>query len=146
MRSLWNARDRRVLGERIARLTPERAPLWGRMTAPQMVAHVAAAVRMATGELPVRERKTPFRHPVIKQLLVYVVPMPKGLPTDKALQVDPATWDADVGDLLQMLEKFAARDRKAAWPAHPAFGPLGPHAWGVLTHRHLDHHLRQFAV
>ena len=146
MKSLWNEADRRELGERIGRLAPERVPLWGRMTAPQMVAHIAAAVRMATGELPVRTRKTPFRHPVIKQLLVYFVPMPKGLPTDKALQVDPGTWDGDVADLLRTLETFAARDRKAPWPAHPAFGPLGPHAWGVLTRRHLDHHLRQFGV
>lgn len=146
MKSLWNERDRRILGERIARLTPDRQPLWGRMNAPQMVAHVAAAVRMATGELPVRLRKTHFRYPVIKQLLVYFVPVPRGLPTDRALQVDPATWDGDVADLLQVMETFAARDRKAPWPAHPALGALGPHAWGVLTHRHLDHHLRQFAV
>jgi hypothetical protein len=144
MKSLWNERDRRALGDRISRLTPDRKARWGRMTAPQMVAHLAASIRMATGELPVRQRRTPFRHPVIKQLLVYVIPVPKGLPTDKALQVDPTNWDADVADLRAMLEKFAARDRTAPWPAHPAFGPLGAHAWGVLTHRHLDHHLRQF--
>jgi hypothetical protein len=146
MRSLWNAHDRRRLAERIGRLAPDHAPLWGRMTAPQMVVHIAAAIRMATGELPVRPRRTPFRHPVIKQLLVYVVPFPKGLPTDKALQADPRSWDADVADLLDTLERFASRDRSAPWPPHPAFGALGPHAWGVLTHRHLDHHLRQFGA
>jgi Protein of unknown function (DUF1569) len=146
MKSLWNEADRRELDARIGRLTPDRVPLWGRMSAPQMVAHLAAAIRMATGELPIPLRRTPFRHPVVKQLLIYFVPMPKSLPTARELQRDPAAWDADVADLRQMLERFAARDRKAPWPAHPAFGPLGAHAWGVLTQRHLDHHLRQFGV
>jgi hypothetical protein len=45
-----------------------------------------------------------------------------------------------------MLERFAARDRKAPWPVHPLFGPLSARAWGVLTIRHCDHHLRQFGV
>ena len=146
MKTLWNEANRRELGERIARLTPERTPRWGRMTAPQMVAHLAAALRMATGEIPIATRKTPFRHPPLKQLLVYVLPMPKGLPTVKELQRVPQAWEAEVGDLLEMLEKFAARARTGPWPAHPAFGPLGAHAWGVLTLRHCDHHLRQFSV
>jgi hypothetical protein len=146
VKSLWNDADRRELGERIARLTPAHEPLWGRMTAPQMVAHLAAAIRMATGELPIPPRRTPFRHPVIKQLLVYFVPIPKGLPTARELQRAPGSWAADVADLRAMLDAFAARDRLLAWPAHPALGPLGAHAWGVLALRHCDHHLRQFGV
>jgi hypothetical protein len=146
MKSLWNGPDRRDLDARIARLTPEHRPLWGRMTAPQMVVHLADAVRMATGELPIPMKKTFARHPVIKQLLIYVVPFPRGVPTAKQLQRVPGEWTTDLADLRSMLEQFAARDRSAAWPAHPFFGPLGAHAWGVLTRRHFDHHLRQFGV
>ncbi len=146
MKSLWNESNRRELDTRIARLTAAHEPLWGRMTAPQMVAHVAEALRMATGELPVPRRKTPFHHPVIKQLLVYFVPMPKGLPTAKELQRTPRAWEVEVADLRGMLQTFAARDRQAPWPVHPVFGPLSAHAWGVLALRHCDHHLRQFGV
>ena len=146
MKTLWNEANRRELGERIARLTPDRTPLWGRMNARQMVAHLVDAMRMATGDLPIRMRKTPFRYPLVKQLVVYVVPIPKGMPTVKELQREPGTWGAEMANLREMLEKFAARDRNGPWPTHPAFGPLGAHAWGVLTLRHCDHHLRQFGV
>ena len=146
MKTLWNANDRRELDARIARLTPEHAPLWGRMTARHMVVHLADAVRMATGELPIPGKKTFARYPGIKQLLIYVVPFPKGVPTAKQLQRAPGDWGVDVADLRAMLEEFAARDRSAPWPAHPFFGPMGAHAWGVLTRRHFDHHLRQFGA
>ena len=146
MKTLWNEADRRDLDARIARLTPERTPLWGRMTAPQMVAHLADAMRMATGEIAIAARRTPFRHPPLKQLFVYVVPIPKGLPTAKELRRTPRAWDTEVADLRAMLESFAARGRDATWPAHPIFGRLGAHAWGVLALRHCDHHLRQFGV
>jgi hypothetical protein len=146
MKTLWNEAHRRELDGRIARLTPEHEPLWGRMNAPQMVAHLAAALRMATGELPIPPRKTPLRYPVLKQLLVYFIPMPKGLPTARELQRQPGAWDAEVADLHAMLERFAARGRGGPWPVHPVFGPLDAHAWGVLALRHCDHHLRQFGV
>ena len=146
MKSLWNERDRAELEARIARLTPEHTPSWGRMTARQMIVHLADAIRMATGELPIAVRKTPFRYPVLRQLLIYVIPIPKGLPTARELQRAPGDWDADVADLRAMLAAFAARDRKAPWPPHPVLGRLGAHGWGVLTLRHFDHHLRQFGV
>jgi hypothetical protein len=146
MKTLWNPAHRREIEARILRLTPSHTPRWGVMTAPQMVAHLTDALRMATGELPIAMRRTPFRYPVIKQLLLYIVPIPKGLPTAKELQRTPKAWDVELADLRAMLESFAARDRSVPWPAHPAFGPLGARAWGVLTLRHFDHHLRQFGV
>ena len=146
MKTLFNETDRRVLIERIARLTPDRTPLWGRMNAPQMVAHLADAMRMATGDLPIRMRKTPLRYPLVKQLVVYLLPFPKGVPTVKELQREPGAWETEMADLRAMLESLAARDRNGPWPVHPAFGPLSAHAWGVLSLRHCDHHLRQFGV
>jgi hypothetical protein len=146
MKSLWNAQDRRELDARIARLTPGQRPLWGRMSAPQMVTHLADAVRMATGELPIPMKKTFARYTPIKQLLVYVVPFPRNVPTAKQLQRAPGEWGAELADLRATLDSFGARDRSAPWPAHPFFGPLNARAWGVLTQRHFDHHLRQFGV
>ena len=116
------------------------------MSAAQMVVHLADAVRMATGELPIPMKRTFARYPLVKQLLVYVVPFPRNVPTAKQLQRTPGEWAADVADLRGQLEAFATRDRRGPWPAHPFFGPLGAHGWGVLTRRHFDHHLRQFGV
>jgi hypothetical protein len=146
MKTLWSDEDRRILDERMARLTPAHTPLWGRMTAPQMVAHLVDALRMAIGELHVPMRKTVFRYPPLKQLLVYVVPMPKNVPTAKQLQREPGAWESELAALRGMLPRFAARDRNGAWPVHPIFGPLGARGWGALALRHCDHHLRQFGV
>ena len=113
MKSLWNEANRREIVERAAKLTPDRHPLWGRMTAPQMVAHITDAIRMATGDLPIRTRKTAFRYPLIKQLLVYVVPVPKGLPTDRNLQRVPGDWNAELRGLQGMLDRSRAANRSS---------------------------------
>jgi hypothetical protein len=44
------------------------------------------------------------------------------------------------------VERFATGPRARTWPEHPAFGRLSASQWGVLAHRHVDHHLRQFGV
>jgi hypothetical protein len=116
------------------------------MDAPQMVAHLLASVRMATGELPTAPKRTPLRHTPLKQLIIYVLPFPKGTPTARELQPVPGPWQREVDELRASLDRFVKRDRKGAWPVHPAFGQLSARGWGVLTYRHLDHHLRQFGV
>ena len=55
--------------------------------------------------------------------------------------------DAERRRLLQLVERFAAAG-PAGCTAHPHsfFGRLTPEEWAVLQYKHLDHHLRQFAV
>jgi hypothetical protein len=146
MKTLWQEERRRELRDRISRLTPETKGLWGRMNASQMVAHLVASVRMATGDLPTQSKRTPLRHPPLKQLIIYVLPFPKGTPTARELQPVPRPWHVEVDELRALLDRFAMRDRNGSWPVHPVFGPLSARGWGVLAYRHLDHHLRQFGV
>ena len=40
MKSLWNRQIHDDVVNRVARLTPDRPPQWGRMTCPQMVVHI----------------------------------------------------------------------------------------------------------
>jgi hypothetical protein len=146
MKTLWQDERRRELVDRIGRLTPEAKPRWGRMDAPQMVAHLAASVRMAIGDLPTVMKRTPLRHPPLKQLIIYVLPFPKGAPTVPELRRAPVAWQKEVDDLRALLDRFATRERSGSWPSHPAYGPLSARGWGVLTYKHCDHHLRQFGV
>ena len=46
----------------------------------------------------------------------------------------------------RVLHTIGARERGAAWPTHPAFGPTSGRESGVLQYRHLDHHFRQFGL
>ena len=145
MSTVFRPEDRAVLLRRLDALSPHDAPRWGRMNAPQMVTHVAEQMRMALGELPVALKKTPVRHFPVKQLLVYWLPWPKGLPTSRELLARvPAGWDGDRADARALLERCGARGRAGPWALHPAFGTLSGRAWGVLIYRHTDHHLRQF--
>ncbi|MGQ0646497.1 MAG: DUF1569 domain-containing protein [Gemmatimonadaceae bacterium] len=147
MKSLWNAHDREEVLARFGTLTDDHTPRWGRMTAPQMIRHVAWALQMATGERPLPVRRTPLRYFPIKQLILYVFPFPKSAPTDPALVVkDSLSVAAERQALEGAIDTFCARDREREWPQHPAFGPLSGEGWGVFAYKHLDHHLRQFGA
>jgi hypothetical protein len=148
MKTMWEASRQREIRGRVARLSPEAPGAWGRMSAPQMVCHLADSLKMALGDLPVTHKKVPIRFPPLKQLIVYVAPFPKGVPTAPELIArSPAAWQVDVAELQALVDRFVARGSEAVpWPDHPAFGKLSHRAWGVLVYRHMDHHLRQFGA
>ena len=147
MKSAWNVGNRRELQRRVSALRPEARGQWGSMTAPQMVAHLADSLRMAVGDLPVAAKTSPLRYPPLKQLALYWLPFPKGVPTAVELITRvPETWKFEVDDVNSLLDQFAHRDRHGRWPDHPVFGRMRGSSWGVLVYRHMDHHLRQFGV
>jgi hypothetical protein len=148
MPTLYQNEARKLLSQRLARLRPDAPPRWGRFTAPQMLAHVNDGLRMALGDLPTAPKDLPLRYPPLKQLLVYVLPFPKGAPTSRELlaRVANAQWDAEVAAFPGLLERAGACAGRRDWPLHPAFGRLSSRAWGVLGYRHVDHHFTQFSV
>lgn len=157
MHSLLRPDSRDALRRRLARLEPTTPARWGRFTAPRMLAHAIQSLRMMTGELAVPTEQVPWlvRHAPLRQLLIYVLPFPKGLPTSAALltrpaaepaSLSPAAWQAERQELGRVLDAIGARPPGTAWPAHPAFGPMSGRDWGALQYRHLDHHFRQFGL
>jgi hypothetical protein len=81
VKTLWDARTREELVERIGRLRPDARASWGRMTCPQMVVHVTDAFALYCGEIDVRPRRTPLQYPPLKQAFVYLLPIPRNVPT-----------------------------------------------------------------
>jgi len=143
--TLWNETDRRAILTRLARLTPEAAPRWGRMDASRMVVHVTDALRMATGELSCAPLGGPLMLPLVKQLVMFYLPWPRGVPTaPELLSRRPEQWTHEIAALRAAIDVFATRSQSGAWPQHPAFGRLSGVEWGRLMYRHLDHHLTQF--
>jgi len=146
-KTLWKESSRNELLGRIERLKPDAAPLWGKFTAPQMLSHLNGWMLMATGELETRNRKLLLRFAPVKQLAIYVLPFPKGLPTaPELLTQNPVDWSAEYARICRHIDNFESTHRNKPFPPHPAFGLLTPGAWGVLGYRHTDHHLRQFGV
>jgi hypothetical protein len=148
MNTFWDRRTREEIFRRIERLTPDARAQWGRLNVAQMLAHLNDAMRMAIGELPVRAKNTPLRYPPIKQLIVYAMPFPKSAPTAPELlaRCDAACFADEQAAFRPLAERLAAKPAGEGWPEHPAFGRLTHTAWGVLSFRHTDHHLKQFGV
>jgi hypothetical protein len=151
--TLWNDRDRERLLMRLRRVGPATRPLWGRLTAPEVLAHLGDAVRLALGEVvaPPQGRRLArlLRRAPVKQFLVYALPFPRHAPRVPALfGTPPTTWDADVAALERLLARVTARARapRPDWPDHPYFGRLSTRAWGALGYKHMDHHLRQLGA
>ena len=60
MPTLADSATRATVVSRIAQLSPDATPAWGRMTAPQMLAHCADGLRMAYGDLPCAVKNVPL--------------------------------------------------------------------------------------
>jgi hypothetical protein len=148
MDTLFNAQDRARIQDRIAALTPQHRPLWGRFTVSEMVCHVSCGLRQGLGEYDAGLPAGPLQYPPLNWLLIHVLPWPKGKGKSppEFLAVRPTTWEADAGALRSLVERFGMRGAKASWPPSKVFGRISGRSWGALQYKHLDHHLRQFGV
>lgn len=145
MKTIFDGPSRSAILARVQRVSTEMKPRWGKMNAEQMLTHLVQSARMATGELACKPRKLPIRYFPLKQLIIYLLPFPKGAPTARELvPSDSGTVERSKSDLARLIEAVAAKADD--WPEHPAFGRLTRRGWGVLTYRHFDHHLRQFGL
>jgi hypothetical protein len=138
------------LTERLERLRPDSPRLWGKMTAPQAVAHCSASLAWALGDTrPPRMFVGRIIGGFVKRMaLGNDDPLRRNSPTAPGLVV---TDDRDLATertrLRGLIDRFAAAGT-AGCTTHPHsfFGRLTPEEWAVLMYKHLDHHLRQFGA
>ena len=148
MATFWDPAARDELCRRVEQLTPEATARWGKFTVAGMLAHLNDALRMTSGELRIPPRRMVLRYWPVKQLVIYVLPFPKGAPTAPQLLTrgDKALLATEQAAFRPLADAVAAKPATDTWPEHPAFGALTHKARGVLVWRHADHHLRQFGV
>ncbi len=149
METLFNPANRASIEQRLRALSPTAARQWGKMTAPQALAHCAAAMEMACGDWQKRQALlgrivTPF----IKGRLLGEKPFGRNAPTDPDLVVaDARELAAEQARLLGLVARFCEAGPAAAGrQIHSFFGRLTGDEWGRLMFKHLDHHLRQFGA
>lgn len=133
---------------RFRHLSPQTPPHWGRMTAPQMLAHLGDQVRYTLGDKSLPVRGGALKWPLVKQAIMYWLPWPKGKieAPREMFQTPPTTWTADLATLEALVGRFAEQTSRPQWPPHPFFGAMTHRSWGRFSHRHFDHHLRQFGA
>ena len=147
-KSIFAAPHRQHLLERIARLRPDSPRNFGKMTPAQMICHLEDAVHCATGRTPARFKQTFMANRLVRFLIIYVIPWPKGkAKTVMEMQATkPGDFEADKKRLQAALVEAAERGAGAPWATHPAFGDLSGREYGALIYRHFDFHLKQFNV
>ena len=148
LRTIDNHADCQELFNRFARLDPSERPRWGQLTAPAMLVHLCDQMRMPFNDQPSGPIPGVQRYPIMKQLVLYVLPWPKGRiqGPPEAFRTEPGEWAHDLATLRQLVDDFVAAPRNRQWPVHPNFGPLSRQEWGFFCYRHFDHHLRQFGA
>ena len=150
LKNFRNNAVREELLRRLARMTPDAPPRWGRMNAHQAVVHMGDAFRFGLGEkeaAPLEKQASAF----IKWFALNVpVPWPRGFNGPIELLQEgggtrPQEFERDRQETARLLERYADLDCATSAP-HPFFGPLTTRQWGRLVYLHTDHHLRQFGV
>lgn len=151
MKNLFDPAVADQIKTRLGRLEPHSNRRWGKMTAPQMLAHCSVSMQWAVGEVVPEKGALPVR--LIGRLVKPMVfrnedPLRKNSPTAKSLMVtNERDLEKERDRLSGLIERFAAGGAaRCTTNAHSFFGKLTPEEWAILMYKHLDHHLRQFGV
>ena len=150
MKNLFEAGTAKEVKERIGRLCATSQRQWGKMSAPQAMAHCSVAMEWAVGD-KVEQRMFLGRilGPIAKsQVLKDEKPMGRNAPTAKSLVVaDERDLGKECHRLSTLIERFAAGGPQCCTKhPHTFFGRMTPEEWAQLMYKHVDHHLRQFGV
>ena len=151
MRTLARPEDLAGILRRLRTVRPEHPARWGRMSAHQMVCHLADALLVATGEKTVTPATGLFQRTVIKWIALYApLRWPPGIPTPVEIDQEvggtrPQDFTADVACVESLLQRLVEESR-ATRAGHPVFGRMSKTAWLRWGYLHADHHLRQFGV
>jgi hypothetical protein len=135
---------------RLEKLKPETMPLWGKMNAPQMLAHCNVTYDLAFDRIKEKPNflmrillKTIVKKSVTNEMLykhnlrtapVFLVSDVQDFAKQKALLIE------NLKACVAMGEKFF--DGKES----SSFGPLNITEWNNMFYKHLDHHFSQFGL
>lgn len=149
MQSLFDKAAYEEIINRLNNLSPESTAQWGKMNIAQMLAHCKEAFKV-----PLSEKKLPRMFMgrligwMIKSKLYDESPWKQNLPTAPNFIIkDQRNFNAEKKELTDLVNKFykAGPSGISKYP-HPFFGKFTADQWGKSMYKHIDHHLRQFAV
>jgi hypothetical protein len=149
MQSLYTETGLKAIHDRIGRLRPDSKPLWGKMNAGQMLAHLRMTMEVPLGS---HQLKPMFIMKLIggmiRKRILSDKPLSKNSPTASTLVVaDDRDFEKEKQELRKTLQSFSEKGRKGEMPEkHPYFGKMSAADWDLFQQRHLEHHLGQFGV
>ena len=139
---------------RINKLTTSTRPLWGKMNAAQMMAHVSKPYEMVCDPNHAETHKRPngLVRSLLKKFLKPIVVGPK--PYAKNSRTAPEFVVADERVLETERKRLIDHiNQVQAWGKqhfdgkdNHSFGVMSAQEWNNLFAKHMEHHLRQFGV
>ena len=131
----------------IRALPMDKKPQWGKMSVPQMFAHMTTAFGYALGKVPQTANEGGFFGKIAAPLILNgIVHIPKDQKAPSMYDAGAPTATAE--ELIAVITAYHARlsDPGFSPPSHPFFGDIGVNGWSKLGIVHFEHHLRQFGV
>lgn len=150
MKNIFDFAIVKELEQRISNLAPSTPPLWGKMNASQMLAHVNVAYEMTYESI--HPRPNALMRFVLKTFLKKSVvgpkPYPKNSPTAPQFIIkDEKNFEVEKKRLLEYLNRTAELgESHFEGKENLSFGKMSATEWNGLFYKHLDHHLTQFGV
>jgi hypothetical protein len=151
MKDIFSEEVANELIQRIRKLQPTAKPLWGKMSADQVLAHCNVTYAF-TFESDQFERpgaiKKFLMKAFIKPMVVGDRPYPKSSRTAPEFIIQgTCDFEMEKERLIGHIQKvqqlgFVYFDGKDNF----SFGEMSGSEWNALFYKHLDHHLRQFGV
>jgi hypothetical protein len=150
MKTIRNEPDRAALIERLNKLNGNEERLWGKMTVNQMMSHLVQAGEMPFGH-ELENHSNFMSRNFIKPLVLYILPMPKEVKTAPEMNQQengrkPLEFTEDKLKVIDLTNKIGTLTETVECREHPFFGPMNAKEWGIIVHKHVDHHLKQFGV
>ena len=149
MQNLFHSGMSDAVIDRLSKLQPSSAALWGKMNIAQMLSHCQAPLQIAMGTILIKLRFIGLLFGrITKSQLMKEGPFAKNLPTDKIfIRKSEHNFYQERERLRALIQQFANADSMVmASKVHPFFGKMTADEWGCPTWKHLDHHLKQFGV
>jgi Protein of unknown function (DUF1569) len=149
--NILSAEGAKTVIDRINKLSPSSTPLWGKMTADQMLAHCNVTYQFTYEQEKFKKPNWFMRFILktfIKKIVVsdkpfsknsrtapeFIIPDARNFEKEKTLLINNVLKTQQLGEAhFDGLENFS-------------FGKLSKTEWNNLFYKHLDHHLSQFNV
>lgn len=136
--------------ERLSELTVDTKPLWGKMDAGQMLAHLNITYDFCHGKKKAKLNPLMkfFLKKFVKKTVVGDKPYPKnGRTAPYFLVTDEKVFSEEKAKLIENME-WVIRQGEDYFKGRPtaSFGSLSSQEWSNLFQKHLDHHFTQFGV
>jgi hypothetical protein len=135
---------------RLENLSATTKPNWGKMNAPQMLAHCNVTYDLAFDKIT--EKPNFFMRillkTVVKKSVTNEVPYKHNLRTAPVFMVsDVQDFEKQKAILIENLKVCIAKGEKYFdGKKSSSFGPLHISEWNNLFYKHLDHHFNQFGI